>query len=577
MDINITEKAHREYNRWRGENLPEDLSAELCAIEGNDDEIYSRFCREIAFGTSGLREKMGAGTSRINQVTIRRASIAISKYLNEKYEKPALVIACDTRNNSEEYAKVAAEEFADNGVDVYLFAEPTPVPVLSFAVRKMRLCGGIMITASHNTREYNGYKVYDHYANQIDDKKAKIIEEYMKSSDPFAHVGTQRKGKIRRVAEDIKESYLRALDEITRKFREKEQVRKALANLKICYSPLNGTGMNYVPRQLANIGMAPENIIIVKSQAAPSGDFETCPAPNPENDAAFEQALLTCEAQEAKPCLILATDPDSDRLGVMALQVGGKPEYVKLSGNQVGEILLDYVCRHKEAGQNFVALKSHVSSPLAGDIAREYAVRMKNVFTGFKNIAFEMQHLVENPKEGRFLFGFEESLGYLYGDYTRDKDAIMAAQLVCLAAAELASEGRSLLDKLEELYERYGYEYTETFGYEYKTEADKEKSGRVMRGLFAGKFKAADIVREYSCREGMLYRADFAGGHRLFVRPSGTEPKLKVYVFARGSSRICAERKSAEIRRLAEAYLEGQENLKCEGGHKHEQSNYSNR
>ncbi len=559
VDINIMEKAYREYMRWCKENLPKELSEQLRAIDGNDEEIYSRFCKDIAFGTSGLREKMGAGTNRINSITIRKASIAISKYLNEKYERPSLVIGYDTRNNSEEYARIAAEAFSENGVDIYLFEEPTPVPAVSFAVREMKLSGGIMITASHNTREYNGYKVYDHYGNQIDDRKAKIIEEYMHISDPFSRGGTGKKGEIHRVSEEIKERYLEALDENTKKLREDEKVRRALGELKICYTPLNGTGMNYVPRQLAKIGMRPENIIIVESQAEPDGDFATCPAPNPEYEAAFSEALALCGAQGAKPALILATDPDSDRLGVMALRVSGKSEYVKLSGNQVGEILLDYVCRHAEPGRNYVAFKSHVSSPLAEDIAREYGIKLRNVFTGFKNIAFEMQHLADNPQEGEFLFGFEESLGYLYGDYTRDKDGVMASQLVCLAAAELAAEGRSLIDKLSQLYEKYGYIYTETFGVEFEREADRRKAESIMQGFFAGKFRTGDTLREYCYREKKLYRADFAGGHRLLVRPSGTEPKLKLYVFARGSERRCAERSCAQIRRLAEAYIGAQQ------------------
>ena len=568
-------KAYREYTRWRRQSLPEDLAAELCAISENENEIYNRFCREISFGTSGLRAKMGAGSNRINSVTLRKASIGISRYLREKHANPAVVIGFDTRNNSKEYAEIVAREFSENGVAVSLFAEPTPVPVLSFAVRTMAASAGIMITASHNTREYNGYKVYDHFGNQIDERKACIIESYMRSADPFAEgkpasESAQRtknsaedttngkggaKGRIRSVPEDIKEKYLRALEENMPNVREPEKVAKALSELKICYTPLNGTGMGYVPERLRRVGMQPQNIIMVASQSEPDGDFTTCPAPNPEYEETFSEAIKVCQGQEEKPSLILATDPDSDRLGVMVLQDEERGEYKKLSGNQVGELLLDYACSLAEPRKNYVVFKSFVSSPLAEDIAAEYGIRLKNVFTGFKNIALEMQRLKENPKEGTFLFGFEESLGYLYGDYTRDKDGIMAAQLVCLAAADFTSQGKRLTDRLEEIYQKHGYLWAETFAKEYENEADREKTLEIMKEIFAGGLKTEETLREYCCREKNMYCADLKGGHKLMIRPSGTEMKLKVYIFARAPEREAAKRKCAEIRKQAETYL----------------------
>ncbi len=572
-------KAYKEYTRWCKQSLPEDLSAELCAISGNENEIYDRFCRELSFGTSGLRAKMGAGSNRINSVTLRKATMGISRYLREKHEKPEIIIGFDTRNNSKEYAEIVAREFSKNGVEVYIFPEPTPVPVLSFAVRTMAASGGVMITASHNTKEYNGYKVYDHFGNQIDDKKAYIIESYMRSADPFAEEASAAekdsgaenvskseakdigdinvaKGKIQIVSGNIKEEYLRALKENMPPAGEPEKLAKALSELKICYTPLNGTGMGYVPERLKRMGMEPQNIIIVESQSLPDGNFATCPSPNPEYEETFAEAIKICREQAEKPALILATDPDSDRLGVMILQDKAQGEYEKLSGNQVGELLLDYVCSLATSRKNLVAFKSFVSSPLAEDIAAEYGVKLKNVFTGFKNIALEMQRLKGNPNEGTFLFGFEESLGYLYGDYTRDKDGIMAAQLVCLAAAELAAQGKRLTDRLEEIYKKYGYMSAETFAKEYENEADREKTSQIMLRLFAGGLKTEEIQREYCYREKNMYCADLKGGHKLIIRPSGTEMKLKVYIFARAGQKEAAKRKGEEIRKGVEAYLE---------------------
>lgn len=556
VDINIMEKAYKEYTRWCKEKLPEDLAEELCAIQEDENEIYNRFCKDITFGTSGLRAKMGAGTNRINSVTLRKATIGISRYLKEKSEAPLLIIGYDTRNHSKEYAEIVAEEFAKQGVNVCLFGEPTPVPVVSFGVRAMKASGGIMITASHNTREYNGYKVYDHFGNQIDDRKANIIERYMQDADPFKGDKAEKQGTIATVPENIKKQYMEALAKNLPPVTEPAKVGEALSKLRVCYTPLNGTGINYVPQRLIAMGMREENILKVSSQMVQDGNFATCPAPNPELEEAFAEALKLCKAQEHKPELILATDPDSDRLGVMVLKDASAGEYVKLSGNQVGEFLLDYVCGLASPADNSVAFKSHVSSPLAEDIAKEYGVRMKNVFTGFKNIAFEMQRLKDNPQEGKFLFGFEESLGYLYGDYTRDKDGIMAAQLMCLATADLDTRGKTVTDRLEEIYQKHGYIYSEAFAVEFENEADRKKTSGIMEELFSSRMKLDGTQKEYCYREKNMYCADFNGGHKLIVRPSGTEMKLKIYIFARDVSKACAKEKCDEIRSGVEAFLE---------------------
>ena len=567
------EKAWKEYTRWTAQKLPEDLAAELEEIRGNENEIYDRFCKDIAFGTSGMREKMGAGSNRINSVTLRKASRGIGKYLREAHEHPALVIAYDTRINSREYAAGVAEVFAKEGIEVFLFDEPTPVPVLSFAVREMQLCCGIMITASHNPKEYNGYKVYDRFGNQIDEKNAAIAESYIKEINPFTDSAAENTSAepaaVRTVPKDLKERYLQALEENTPFPRERETVKESLRRLRICYTPLNGSGRPYVLETLKRLGMKEENILEVESQKLADGNFTTCASPNPEYVEAFNEALKLCETgteEGEKPQLILATDPDSDRLGVMCLNEEGA--YVRLSGNQTGELLFDYICRcrlsrnaagaEQKEQKEWVAFKSFVSSPLTEEIGRSYGVKVKNVFTGFKNIACEMERIkrrCENGGNEEFLFGFEESLGYLCGDYTRDKDGVMAARLVCLAAAELLVEDKTLYTRLRELYEKYGYMAAMPFSVQYAGERDRRKAEKIIAGLFAGKLKSEKITKEFCYREKEMYCAELAGGHRLIVRPSGTEPKLKVYIFARGESASEADENAQEIKAWTERFL----------------------
>ena len=573
MDISIMEKAWKEYTRWTAQKLPEDLMAELEEIRGSKNEIYDRFCKDIAFGTSGMREKMGVGSNRINSVTLRKASMGIGRYLREVHEHPNLAIAYDTRINSREYAEGVAEVFAKEGVEVFLFDEPTPVPVLSFAVREMSLACGIMITASHNPKEYNGYKVYDRFGNQLDEKNAAVAEAYIRKADPFADSsaddGARESAEVKPIPKEIKKKYLQALDDNTPFPKEREAAAESLRRLRVCYTSLNGSGRHYVLETLKRLGMKDENILEVESQKLPDGNFTTCTSPNPEYAQAFSEALKVCDAEtdvDEKPHLILATDPDSDRLGVMCLNEEGA--YVKLSGNQVGELLFDYICRCRfsEAGaaderkeqKSCVAFKSFVSSPLAEEIGRTYGVKVKNVFTGFKNIACEMEKIKRGREAGgneEFLFGFEESLGYLCGDYTRDKDGVMAARLVCLAAAELLGEGRTLCSRLRELYEKYGYMTAMPFSVQYAGEKDRKRAERIIAELFAGKLKSEKITKEFCYREKEMYCADLAGGHRLIIRPSGTEPKLKIYIFARGGSTSEADKNAAQIKAWTEGFL----------------------
>lgn len=557
------ERAFKEYTRWQGENIPEDLAAELAQMAGDADEIYDRFCRDMAFGTSGLRGKMGAGTNRINSVVLRKATLGIARYLTERYEAPAVVIGYDTRINSREYAQSVAEVFAARGVTACIFGEPTPVPVVSFAVRHLGINGGIMLTASHNTKEYNGYKVYDHFGNQIDELKASLLESYINEEDSFCWAPAEKQGEVITLDGSVKAAYLEALKKHTLWWDEPEVCRRALAELEVCYTPLNGSGFSYVMDTLGNLGVRKTSV--VSSQQAADGNFPTCPSPNPENDQAYDEAFRQCEAAGSCPDIIIATDPDSDRLGLVVQMNDG---YVHLSGNQVGELMFDYVCRCHSAGVcgrnlegNKVAFKSFVSSPLAEEIGRAYGVEVRNVFTGFKNIAREIEQMKAAGREDDFLFAFEESLGYLYGDYARDKDGVAAAQMVCLMAAEQKAAGSSLGQRLEEIYSRYGYTESITSSIVYKQEKDRGKMAAMIEELFCGKLKRsqrqdAAVLKEFCYRHQKMYCADLAGGHRVIVRPSGTELKLKIYIFAKGQSRDEAIDMAAELCSWARNVLE---------------------
>ncbi len=570
--MNSMEKSLKEYTRWSAQKLPPDLAAELAELRGDEKKIYDRFCKDLSFGTSGMRGRMGAGTNRINSVTLRRAAKGIAAWLLDRFDRPKLLIAYDTRINSREYAVGMGELIAGRGVGVYILGEAAPVPLLSYAVRAMGLSAGIMITASHNPKEYNGCKVYDEHGNQINDKQAAELEQYISKIDMFeAEADTQKRTTeppvLRSVEAGLKQSYLAAVTASIPRFGTAQATREALSEVKICYTALNGTGNSYVPELLRGLGMPSENIAEVEVQNKRSGSFQTCPYPNPERTEVFDEAIRCCRAQQEKPQLILATDPDSDRLGVMCLSSeSGEEAYLKLSGNQVGELLFDYICEcrsqeDKGAAEQRpqIAFKSFVSSPLTEKIAAAHGIQLRNVFTGFKNIAHGMQRLEESG-EGEFVFGFEESLGYLCGDYTRDKDAILAAGLVCMAAARLAGRGKTLTDRLEEIYQGYGYQSEAPFEIEYEDERDRKKANRIMDELFAGKLKRCTeqrytIKKEYCCRQQQMYSAETQEGHRLIVRPSGTEPKLKIYIFANGQSREAAAANAEALRRQTERLL----------------------
>ncbi|MGN1412905.1 MAG: phospho-sugar mutase [Anaerovoracaceae bacterium] len=570
------EREQREYTNWCMQVLSEELQCQLLEIKENEEEIYDRFCRGLTFGTSGIRGRMGVGTCRMNSVVVRRATQGIADYVSRRYAHPAIVISYDTRMHSEEYAYVAAETLAERGIDTWIMGEPQPVPLLSFAVRNMGLAGGIMITASHNPREYNGYKVYDHLGNQIDDEKARGIEACIESHGYFEKKERdgEIRGQIRTVPQGVIEDYRKNISDRAVWWKtDASECRKVLGNLSVIYTPLNGTGLAHVTEILRRLGM--RDLEVVECQTEGDGQFATCPSPNPENRKAFAEAEKLAKkriAEGRKPAdLLLATDPDSDRMGVM---VRDGSEYVLLSGNQAGELIFDYLCDAVGGpeGKNLehrIVYKSLVSSPLADRIGQVRGVTVENTLTGFKNIARKMEQLRQAGREEDFLFGFEESHGYLYGTYTRDKDGVMACQLICLAAGCCMEEKLTLMEKLDQLHETYGYMETRAGALHFQREKDRQVMADIMAELFAGSLQTVwglpvDMDRTYekeSVFQGTVKTRDASGEegrcrqHRFVIRPSGTELKLKSYVFAEGQDQEAASEAADAILKELTAWL----------------------
>ncbi len=530
-----------QYTLWRQGALPEKLYQELEDISKDTEQIYERFCREINFGTSGLRGKMGAGPNRMNEIVIKRATMGVADYLLSKNPRPLAIIGYDTRINSKEFAEEVARDFSVMGIDSYLFDEPTPVPVVSFAIRHLKASCGIMITASHNPKEYNGYKVYDSVGNQIDDDKARLVESYINKHSYFEEVleHPDQDGVITLGDGKVKEAYLESLFENVLLWTEdKDETKRALSQLKVVYTPLNGAGRDYCTRVFENLGIS--HVTPVSEQWERDGNFPTCPYPNPENPSAFNMAL---EHVDEDTDIIIATDPDSDRMGVMARKNG---KFVRLTGDQVGLLMLDYICNCHKKGvggktlhANKVAYKSFVSSPFAEDIAKHHGIQIKNVPTGFKNIAREMEVLKQQGRADDFLFGFEESLGYLYGTYTRDKDGVLATQMICLIAAYLKLQGESLFDRLEDLHHQLGYVKSKGTSIEFEAEKDRVTMAKIMEDLFDKKLLSLmgeELAIDDEFRPLNMFRASMPSGHQFIIRPSGTELKVKIYAFAKGNS-----------------------------------------
>ena len=541
-----------DYQRWCSASLEDPaLTRELKEIAGQEDQIKERFAVALKFGTAGLRGILGAGSNRMNIYVVRQATQGLANWVKTQGGSQLVAISYDSRINSDVFAREAACVLAANGIKVRIYDALMPVPALSFATRYYHANAGIMITASHNPAKYNGYKAYGPDGCQMTDDAAAVVYAQIQKTDiltgaawmPFEE--GKAKGLIAYVGEDCKEALYDAI--------KSRSVRPGLcrtAGLKLVYSPLNGSGLVPVTRVLHDIGIT--DITIVPEQEYPDGNFPTCPYPNPE---IFEALRLGLElAEKSGADLMLATDPDADRVGIAIRCPDGTYELV--SGNEVGVLLLDYICQGRiEKGtmpKNPVAVKSLVSTPLADKVAAHYGVEMRNVLTGFKWIGDQIARLEAAGEVDRFILGFEESYGYLAGSYVRDKDAIVGSMLICEMAAYYRSIGSSIKERLEEIYAQYGRYLNKVDSFEFPGLSGMDKMAGIMSGLRSnppteiGGYKVEKVTDYQNTAETGLPAANVLvyaldGGATVIVRPSGTEPKIKTYFTTLGKTLAEAE------------------------------------
>lgn len=548
----------KEYERWLNTDLEDaDLRPELAGIEGNDDEIKERFALALKFGTAGLRGVLGAGTNRMNIYVVRQATQGLANWVKTQGGSQTVAISYDSRLKSDVFAKTAAGVLAANDIQVRIYDALMPVPALSFATRYYKCNAGVMVTASHNPAKYNGYKAYGPDGCQLTDDAAAVVYEEIQKTDVLTGAKYMsfaegvEKGLIHFVGDDCKKALYDAI--------ESRQVRSGLcktAGLKLVYSPLNGSGLVPVTQVLKDIGVT--DITIVPEQEYPNGYFTTCSYPNPEIFEALELGLNL--AKEKGADLMLATDPDADRVGIAMKCPDGSYELV--SGNEVGVLLLDYICAGRiEKGtmpENPVAVKSIVSTPLADAVAKHYGVELRNVLTGFKWIGDQIAKLEADGEVDRFIFGFEESYGYLAGPYVRDKDAVIGSMLICEMAAYYRSIGSSLKQRMEEIYSEYGRYLNKVDSFEFPGLTGMDKMASIMQGLRdnppteIGGVKVVKATDYKKTEETGLPAANvliysMEDGATVIVRPSGTEPKIKTYFTTLGKDLAEAQAKKDQL------------------------------
>lgn len=542
MSTRTKDEVLEEYSRWN-KNLQNevDLYEKLTEIASDEQAIIDAFYKNLSFGTGGLRGELGVGTNRMNIFTVGKASQGLANYVvaNFPKEQRKIAIAYDSRINSDVFAKTAAKVFAANGIKAFLYSELMPTPMLSFAVRELGCAAGIVITASHNPSKYNGYKVYGPDGCQITTEAASAILAEIEKLDIFTDV---KKGDFNHLLSSGDIEYIS--EQVITDFIEAVKKESQLAadeiidrNVSIVYTPLNGAGLKPVLRALEESGY--HNIHVVKEQAQPDGHFPTCPYPNPEIKEAMALGMRDAKAQNAD--LLLATDPDCDRVGIAVRN--SKGEYQLLSGNETGLLLFDYICsqriKHGNMPENPVMIKTIVTMDLAERIAKHYGVRVINVLTGFKFIGEKIGLLESEGHADDYIFGFEESYGYLTGSYVRDKDGVNAAFMICEMFAYYQTQGISLLDKLAEIYQTYGYSLNTLHSYEFEGAAGFEKMQNIMKEIRKNLTQIAGVsieeTKDYAKGIDNLPKSDvlkffLSNGATVVVRPSGTEPKLKLYV-----------------------------------------------
>lgn len=519
-----------------------DLIKELQSTKNDDAKKEDAFYRELEFGTGGLRGVIGAGTNRMNIYVVRKASQGLANYVNKHFKNPSIAVSYDSRIKSDLFSITASEVFAANGIKVFIYKELEPTPCLSYAVRELHTSAGIMVTASHNPSKYNGYKVYGDDGCQITTNAAEEILNEINKIDPFevkheSFDSLKAKGFIEYIDDNVMTKFINRVKEESVLFGD--EINR---DVKIIYSPLHGTGLKPVTRILKEVGY--KNVIVVKEQEEPDGNFTTCPYPNPEIKEAMQVGLDYAKREKAD--LLIATDPDCDRVGIA---VKGKEDYVLMSGNQVGVLLLDYICsqrsKHHKMPDNPIYIKTIVTTDMANKVAEHYGINHKDVLTGFKYIGEQILELEKKAQEISYILGFEESYGYLSGGYVRDKDAVDGVFMIVEMFAYYKTRGISLLEKMEELYEKYGYYSNYLNSYEFEGSSGFTKMNNIMN-TFRNNFKE---VAGYKVKEVKDYDKGIEGlprsnvlkmimesGDSIVVRPSGTEPKLKVYMSICGKS-----------------------------------------
>ncbi len=563
-----------EYRRWCRQVKEDYLLEELNAIKDNDREIEDRFLLNLEFGTAGLRGVLGAGTNRMNIYTVAKATQGLANYLLSEEEHPKVAISYDSRNRSREFAKISARVLAANGIKVYIYSTLMPVPMLSFAVRNTGSSAGIMVTASHNPAKYNGYKVYGPDGCQMTSESADKVLGEINKLDIFKDI---KKVDFEKALEEKTIEY--TPDSVINAYYEwclGQMMRKDIFKkepLQLVYTPLNGAGNLPVRHVLKTAGL--ENISVVKEQEMPNGNFPTCPYPNPEIKEAM--ALGLEQAKSEKADILIATDPDCDRVGIAVKEAG---DYIMLTGNQVGILLVDYIAKtRKELGtlpENPILVKSIVTSSLADRVAKSHGVETVNVLTGFKYIGDTIKKLEEKGEKNRFILGFEESYGYLVGTEVRDKDAVVATLIICEMAAYYRSIGSSVYKALQEIYQKFGFYLNKVDSYTFEGLRGMDKMKEIMSALRANPLmKLGDYEVEAREDYKTLVHKDektgrvtdiklpssnilvymLQGGHQVIIRPSGTEPKIKVYYSIKGKDRREADMIKADIDKTIKSVL----------------------
>lgn len=563
------------YKRWAAQPLEdEDLKNELLAVEGNDEEIFDRFYKELDFGTAGLRGVIGAGTNRMNIYTVRKATQGIADYIKTHSENGSVAIAYDSRIKSDLFAKETARVFAANGIKVYIYRELMPTPALSFAVRELKCDAGVIITASHNPAKYNGYKAYGADGCQIGPEIADEVIAVIRRLDIFDDIKIAdfdkalEDGMIEYIGDEVIESFYRNV--------LSQAVNEGIAadsGLKLVYTPLNGAGNKPVREILKRIGI--KDVAVVKEQENPDGNFPTCPYPNPEIRQALEKGLELCKELDAD--MLLATDPDCDRVGI-AVKDGG--DYRLFSGNEVGVLLLNYIASCRKANgtlpKNPVCVKTIVTTNMINDVAADYGVEVRNVLTGFKFIGGVIAELEEIGQADRYILGFEESYGYLTGGYVRDKDAVDASMMIVEMASYYKKQGKLLTQVLDELYEKYGHYLCSQESFAFEGASGMQHMADIMDSMRKSPMaEIASIKTTYFADYGTSEKKDIAtgdvteiklpksnvlefgleDGSTVIVRPSGTEPKIKIYYSVKGKTKQASEDVHARLKEAMGTFM----------------------